>query len=96
MILTAQQLRLGLPFHGVALSAIEALVDALPDEAERALARAGWEHSPFVARSHPLVNRIGELLSLTPLEIDAMWYDIAARFPYLEAPRVHGATLERN
>lgn len=71
--LTARQLRLGLIGGGFSLSAVEATIDAIPDEQQKAVAEIEWQYAVQFERMHPLIKQVGASLGLTPEQIDAMW-----------------------
>lgn len=49
---------------------IDALIAAIPDAGNRAVAQIVWKHREPFHRSHPLFNQIGADLGLSPSQID--------------------------
>jgi len=76
--LTRRQLRLGLLAAGITTAQVETVIAAIPDEIDRETAQIEWADASQYERTHPLVDRIGASMSLTPEQIDAMWLAAAA------------------
>ncbi|CCE94655.1 conserved hypothetical protein [Sinorhizobium fredii HH103] len=71
--LSARQLRLGLVAGGFTLAQVSAVIDAMPEGAEKETARIEWEYATTFNRTHPLIASVGGALGLTDEQIDAMW-----------------------
>lgn len=71
--LTARQLRLGLFSNGIALSQVQATLDAMPAGADRDKAQIEWEYATTFNRTHPLIATVSAALGLSDEQIDAMW-----------------------
>ena len=67
--ITRRQLRLWLVRQGIALSDVEAAIEALP-EPGRTEAQIEWADASTYERSNPLIESIGTTIGLTPEEID--------------------------
>ena len=74
---TARQIRLWLVRHGVSLAAVEAAIDAIPDQATRDSVRVEWEYAPYVERSHPWLAPLATALGLDEAGIDAAFREAA-------------------
>lgn len=72
---SARQIRLWLVGHGIGLDAVDAAIDAIPDESQRGVVRIEWEYAPYVERSHPMLVPLGESLGMTPEQIDAAFIE---------------------
>lgn len=70
LTITATQIRLWLVRNGVSLDAVQAAIDAIPDESARAETRIQWEYAPYIERSHPFVSSLGASLGMTSSQID--------------------------
>jgi hypothetical protein len=75
--ITATQIRLWLFRNGVSLEAVQSAIDAIPDEAARGETRIQWEYAPYVERSHPFINALGQSLGLTSEQIDQAFVEAA-------------------
>lgn len=71
--LSARQLRLGLIAAGVSLSAVDAAIASIPDDADREVAQVEWQYASQFERDHPLIEQVGAALGLEPWQIDAAW-----------------------
>lgn len=71
--LTARQFRLGLVAGGKTPTQVTAVIDAMPEGAEKEVAKIEWEYATTFKRTHPLVMSLGGALGLTPEQIDTMW-----------------------
>lgn len=67
---SARQMRLWLVRHGVAMSAVDAAIDAIPDGQQRQEVRIEWGHAPYVERSHPMLVPLAAALGLTEQQVD--------------------------
>lgn len=74
---TARQIRLWLVQHGVSLAAVEAAIDAIPDQLQRDMVRVEWEYAPYVERSHPMLLPLAAALGLTGEQVDAAFSEAA-------------------
>lgn len=52
---------------------IEAALDAIPDAAQKAVAKAKYKHSSRYDRDDPLFAQLAPAVGLTDAEIDAAW-----------------------
>ncbi len=69
-IVSARQIRLWLIQHGIALSAIEQAIDAIPDQLTRETVRVEWEYAPYIERAHPWLVPLAAALGLNETQID--------------------------
>lgn len=67
---TARQIRLWLVRHGVSLAAVDAAIDAIPDQQAREECRVEWDYAPYVERSHPMLVPLAAALGLTEAQVD--------------------------
>jgi hypothetical protein len=74
-IVSARQIRLWLVRNGIALSQVDAAIDAIPDQLQRDSVRVEWDYAPYVERSHPMLQAIALSLGLT--DIDAAFREAA-------------------
>jgi hypothetical protein len=70
---TRRQLRLTLIREGIALSSVEALIEAMPDGLEKEEAKIEWADAQTFNRNHPTLLLIAQALSLSPAKVDEMW-----------------------
>lgn len=68
--ISARQVRLWLVDNDISLTSVEAAIDTIVNEKLREKTRVEWEFAPYVERSHPLIETIGEFLGLTSEQID--------------------------
>ena len=68
--ISARQIRLWLIRHGVSLSAVDAAIDAIPDQLQRDSVRVEWDYAPYVERSHPMLVPLAAALGLTEQQVD--------------------------
>ncbi|WP_234836158.1 hypothetical protein [Sinorhizobium meliloti] len=71
--LTARQLRLGLVSNGFTLAQVTAVIETMPEGADKENARIEWEYATTFDRTHPLIAMVGAALGLADEQIDAMW-----------------------
>lgn len=71
--ITARQLRLGLVGNGFSMSQVSAVIDAMPEGADKETARIEWEYATTFERTHPLIATVGAALSISEEQIDTMW-----------------------
>lgn len=74
---TSRQIRLWLVTHGVALSTVEAAIDAIADEATRETVRVEWEYAPYVERAHPWLSPLASALGLDEAAVDQAFREAA-------------------
>lgn len=67
---SARQIRLWLIRHGVSLAAVDAAIDAIPDQQARQECRVEWDYAPYVERSHPMLIPLAAALGLTESQVD--------------------------
>lgn len=66
--ISARQVRLWLVRQGIPISDVTDALDAIEDTQARQEAQIEWEYSPYIERSHPMVQAIATSLSI---DIDA-------------------------
>ncbi|RVO54935.1 hypothetical protein [Sinorhizobium meliloti] len=76
--LTARQLRLGLVGNGYSMSQVSAVIDAMPEGADKETARIEWEYATTFERTHPLIGTVGAALAIGEEQIDTMWTEAAS------------------
>jgi hypothetical protein len=76
--ISARQIRLWLVRHGIALTAIEQAIDAIPDAVTRDSVRVEWEYAPVVERSHPWLAPLAAALGLDEAQVDAAFREAAS------------------
>ncbi len=74
---SARQIRLWLIRHGVPMAAVDAAIDAIPDELQRDSARVEWEYAPYVERSHPMLVPLAAALGLDESQVDQAFVEAA-------------------
>jgi hypothetical protein len=67
---SARQIRLWLVRNGVSLAAVDAAIDAIPDQLQRDSVRVEWDYAPYVERSHPMLIPLAAALGLTEQQVD--------------------------
>lgn len=67
---SARQIRLWLVSHGISLSQIEAAIASIEDTAARQVVQIEWEYAPYVERTHPWLDSLGEALGLDAAAVD--------------------------
>lgn len=70
---TKRQLRLALVRNGIALSAVEDAIAAMPEGLSKEEAQIEWADASTFNRTHPTLLLIAGALGLTDSEVDAMW-----------------------
>lgn len=75
---TARQIRLWLVQHGVGLAAVDAAIDAIPDQQQRDAVRVEWEYAPYVERSHPMLVPLAAALGMDAAGVDQAFREAAA------------------
>jgi hypothetical protein len=76
--LSPRQLRLALLSTGTTEAGVDAMIDAIPDTAEKEWARIEWKYATSFTRDHPLVLSIGASLGYPEAQIDTLWEWAAA------------------
>ncbi|MGH0371738.1 hypothetical protein NKY71_25285 [Sinorhizobium meliloti] len=71
--LTARQLRLCLVNNGYSMSQVSAVIEAMPEGADKETARIEWEYATTFERTHPLITTVGAALSISEEQTDSMW-----------------------
>lgn len=74
---TARQLRLWMVRHQLSLAAVDAAIDAIPDQQQRDEVRVEWEYAPYVERSHPMLLPLAAALGLTGEQVDQAFLEAA-------------------
>jgi len=72
-VVSRGQAKKALVLAGVSLARVEKAIDNIPDETARALARIDWVDSREFRRDNALISSIGNSLSLSEGEIDALF-----------------------
>jgi hypothetical protein len=67
---SARQIRLWLVRNGVSLAAVDAAIDAIPDQLQRDSVRVEWDYAPYVERSHPMLVPLAAALGLSEAQVD--------------------------
>lgn len=67
---SARQIRLWLVRNGVSLAAVDAAIDAIPEQLQRDSVRVEWEYAPYVERSHTMLVPLAAALGLTEQQVD--------------------------
>ena len=75
--ITPLQLVLGLLSVGITEAQVEALINAIPDETERAVALATWDKASTIERDHQLIVSMGAQFGFTDTQLDDLF--IAAK-----------------
>ena len=74
---SARQIRLWLIRHGISLAAVNAAIEAIPDQQARAEVRVEWDYAPYVERSHPMLVPLAASLGLSESQIDDAFREAA-------------------
>lgn len=74
---SARQIRLWLVRHGVSLSAVDAAIEAIPDQQARDECRIEWDWAPYILRSHQMLIPLASALGLTPEQVDDAFREAA-------------------
>lgn len=74
---TATQLRLWLVTHGIALTAVDAAIAAIPDEMQRQIVQVLWQTAPYIERTHPMLIPLAAAFNLTEAQVDAAFIEAA-------------------
>jgi hypothetical protein len=74
---SARQIRLWLVRHGISLAAVDAAIDAIPDQLQRDSVRVEWDYAPYVERAHPMLVPLAAALGLTEQQVDRAFIEAA-------------------
>ncbi len=74
---SARQIRLWLVRNGVSLAAVDAAIDAIPEQLQRDSVRVEWDYAPYVERSHPMLVPLAAALGLTEQQVDQAFVEAA-------------------
>ena len=74
---SARQIRLWLIRQGISLSAVDAAIDAIPDQLQRDSVRVEWDYAPYVERTHPMLIPLAAALGLTEQQADQAFIEAA-------------------
>ena len=74
---SARQIRLWLLRQGISLAAVDAAIDAIPDQLQRDSVRVEWDYAPYVERSHPMLVPLAAALGLTEQQVDQAFVEAA-------------------
>lgn len=75
--ISARQIRLWLVRQGISLAAVDAAIDAIPDQLQRDSVRVEWDYAPYVERSHPMLVPLAAALGLTEQQVDQAFIEAA-------------------
>ena len=75
---SARQIRLWLVRNGVSLAAVDAAIDAIPDQLQRDSVRVEWDYAPYVERSHPMLVPLALALGLTEQQVEQAFIEAAS------------------
>jgi hypothetical protein len=67
---SARQIRLWLVRQGISLAAVDAAIDAIPEQLQRDSVRVEWDYAPYVERSHPMLVPLAAALGLSEMQVD--------------------------
>jgi len=74
---SARQIRLWLLRQGISLAAVDAAIDAIPDQLQRDSVRVEWDYAPYVERTHPMLVPLAAALGLTEGQVDQAFAEAA-------------------
>lgn len=74
---SARQIRLWLIRQGISLAAVDAAIDAIPDQLQRDSVRVEWDYAPYVERTHPMLVPLASALGLTEAQVDQAFVEAA-------------------
>jgi hypothetical protein len=72
---SARQIRLWLLRKGISLAALDAAINAIPDQLQRDSVRVEWDYAPYIERSHPMLIPLAAALGLTETQVDQAFID---------------------
>jgi hypothetical protein len=75
---SARQIRLWLLRQGISLAAVDAAIDAIPDQLQRDSVRVEWDYAPYVERAHAMLVPLAAALGLTEAEVDQAFIEAAS------------------
>ena len=75
---SARQIRLWLLRQGISLAAVDAAIDAIPDQLQRDSVRVEWNYSGYVERTHPMLVPLAAALGLTEQQVDQAFIEAAS------------------
>ena len=74
---SARQIRLWLIRQGISLAAVDAAIDAIPDQLQRDSVRVEWDYAPYCERKHPFLVPLAAALGLTEQQVDQAFAEAA-------------------
>jgi hypothetical protein len=74
---SARQIRLWLLRQSISLAAVDAAIDAIPDQLQRDSVRVEWDYSGYVERTHPMLVPLAAALGLTEEQVDQAFVEAA-------------------
>jgi hypothetical protein len=74
---SARQIRLWLLRQGISLAAVDAAIDAIPDQLQRDSVRVEWDYAPYVERTHAMLIPLAAALGLTEQQVDQAFVEAA-------------------
>jgi hypothetical protein len=74
---SARQIRLWILRQGISLAAVDAAIDAIPDQLQRDSVRVEWDCAPYVERTHPMLIPLAAALGLTEQQVDQAFIEAA-------------------
>jgi hypothetical protein len=74
---SARQIRLWLVRHGILLAAVDAAIDAIPDQLQRDSVRVEWDYAPYVERNHSMLVPLAAALGLTEAQVNQAFIEAA-------------------
>jgi hypothetical protein len=74
---SARQIRLWLLRQGISLAAVDAAIDAIPDQLQRDSVRVEWDYAPYVERTHPMLVPLAAALGLSEQQVDQAFVEAA-------------------
>jgi hypothetical protein len=74
---SARQIRLWLLRQGISLAAVDAAIDAIPDQLQRDSVRVEWDYAPYVERTHPMLVPLAAALGMSEAQVDQAFAEAA-------------------
>ena len=74
---SARQIRLWVLRQGISLAAVDAAIDAIPDQLQRDSVRVEWDYAPYVERTHPMLVPLAAALGLSEEQVDQAFIEAA-------------------
>jgi hypothetical protein len=59
------------------MAAVDAAIEAIPDQLERDSVRVEWDFAPYVERSHPMLMPLASALGLSEEQVDQAFQQAA-------------------